>query len=168
MNINASLGDDIERMRRAAQSDVQNLRARKCQLDDDSIDLILTGARSHYAWSDKPVSEDQIQQIYDMVKMGSTSMNSCPARFVFVRTIEGKERLAKSLKPANVAKMMNAPVTAIIAYDPQFWKELPRLFPHEDRRGQFFRQAGIFRRNCISQFYPARRVSDDRCARHWS
>ena len=69
--------------------------------------------------------------------MGSTSMNSCPARFTFVRSEEGKERIAKSLKPANVPKVMGAPLTVIIAYDLDFWKELPKLFPHEDRRHLF-------------------------------
>ncbi len=137
MNISAPIGDDLEERRIATQGEVRNLRERKRQLDGDSIEVILSGARSHYAWTDRPVSDDQILEIYDMVKMGSTSMNSCPARFVFVKTPEGKQRLAKSLKPANVQKMMKAPVTAIIAYDPEFWKELLRLFPHEDRRGHF-------------------------------
>ena len=137
MNISAPIGDGLEAQRGAAQSDVRDLRDRKRQLDRESIDVILTGARSHYAWTDKPVSDDQIREIYDIVKMGATSMNSCPARFVFVRTPAGKQRLAKSLKPANVGKMMGAPVTAIIAYDPEFWNELLRLFPHEDRRGHF-------------------------------
>ena len=137
MNISAPVGDGLEAQRVAAQSDVRDLRERKRQLDRESIDVILTGARSHYAWTDKPVSDNQIREIYDMVKLGATSMNSCPARFLFVKTPEGKQRLAKSLKPANVQKMIGAPVTAIIAYDPEFWKELLRLFPHEDRRGHF-------------------------------
>ena len=64
-------------------------------------------------------------------------MNTCPARIVFVTSEDGKERLKKSLKPANVAKMATAPVTAIIAHDLEFWKELPFLFPHEDRRPLF-------------------------------
>ena len=64
-------------------------------------------------------------------------MNCCPARFVFVTSAEGKNRLAKSLKEKNIDKMMAAPVTAIIAYDPDFWREFPYLFPHEDRRPHF-------------------------------
>ena len=64
-------------------------------------------------------------------------MNCCPSRFVFVRSVEGKKRLAASLKPANVPKVMSAPVTVIIAYDVNFWTELPKLFPHEDRRPHF-------------------------------
>lgn len=64
-------------------------------------------------------------------------MNTLPARFIFVKSPEGKERLAKSLKPQNIPKMMGAPVTAIIAQDMNFWHELPFLFPHEDRRHLF-------------------------------
>ena len=64
-------------------------------------------------------------------------MNTCPARFTFVTSDEGKERLAKSLKDKNIEKMKSAPVTAILAYDLNFWEHLPYLFPHEDRRGFF-------------------------------
>ena len=106
-------------------------------LTQEQIDLILTKARSHYAWADNPVSDALLREVYNITRMGPTSMNTCPARFVFVRSEEGKERLAKSLKPANVPKVMGAPVTAIIAYDLDFWTELPRLFPHEDRRPMF-------------------------------
>ena len=137
MNAHPPEGQQLQQLRHDAQQAVRDLRSKIRTLDDNSIELILTGARSHYAWTDKPVSEDQLRQIHDIVKMGSTSMNSCPARFVFVRSDEGKQRLAKSLKPANVAKMMGAPVTAIIAYDTEFWRELTKLFPHEDRRGFF-------------------------------
>jgi len=137
MNDNALAEDTLASLRDQAQQDIRDLRARKNELDQDSIDLILTGARSHYAWTDRPVTDDQLHAIYDMTKMGSTSMNGCPARFVFVRSAEGKERLAKSVKPTNLKKLMGAPVTAIIAHDTAFWQELPRLFPHEDRRGHF-------------------------------
>lgn len=123
--------------RALAQQNVRALRERIQSLDHDQIDLILSGARSHYAWQDKPVADELLHRIYDIVKMGSTSMNCCPARIVFVRSTEAKQRLAKSLKPANVPKVLGAPVTAIIAYDFEFWRELLKLFPHEDRRGHF-------------------------------
>ena len=129
--------DELEKLRSNAQNQVRWLRDNITALDQSSIDLILSGARSHYAWTNKPVSEEKIRQIFDIIKMGSTSMNSNPARFVHVRSRKGKERLAKSLKPANVTKMMDAPVTTIIAYDLKFWEKLPRLFPHEDRRKLF-------------------------------
>lgn len=141
MNMNvpnsAPTGEELLKLREAAQQDARDLKSRIHQLDDASIDLILSGARSHYAWTDKPIDDGLIHQLYDIVKMGSTSMNGCPARFVFVKMPEGKERVAKSLKPANVPKMMGAPLTVIVAYDTEFWKELPKLFPHEDRRHLF-------------------------------
>lgn len=137
MNANAPKGQDLEQARTHAQEDVRDLRSKISHLGEDEIGLMLTRARSHYAWQDKPVSDEQLKQIYDITKMGSTSMNCCPARFVFVKSAEGKERLAKALKPTNVPKVMKAPVTAIIAFDKEFWTELPRLFPHEDRRGHF-------------------------------
>ena len=78
-----------------------------------------------------------LEEIFEITINGPTSMNTLPARFIFVKSPEGKKRLAKSLKPANVAKMMGAPVTAIIAQDMDFWHNLPFLFPHEDRRHLF-------------------------------
>jgi 3-hydroxypropanoate dehydrogenase len=137
MKTQAPQGRELAELRDAAQEGVRQLRVKISTLDQASLDLLLTGSRSHYAWTDKPVSKAQIKRIYDIAKMGPTSMNSCPARFIFVTSKEGKERIAKALKPANVAKMMAAPVTAIVAYDTDFWKELLRLFPHEDRRGHF-------------------------------
>lgn len=130
MSVDQSQND----LRVAAQNDVMSLRERKTTLDEDSLELLITGARSHYAWKDVPVSDEQITRMYDIVKMGATSMNGSPARFVFVRSQEGKERLAKSLKPANVPKVMGAPLTVIVAYDLDFWKKLHELFPHDDRR----------------------------------
>ena len=120
--------------RTGAQNDVLALREQVSQLDEAGIDLIMTRARSHYAWKDVPVTDAQIERMYDIVKMGSTSMNGNPARFIFVRSQTGKEKLAKSLKPANVPKVMGAPLTVIIAYDLDFWKKLHELFPHDDRR----------------------------------
>lgn len=124
-------------LRAEAQAAVRAVRAACDKLDDAAIDLILGNARSHYAWTDKPVSDAMLREIYDITIAGPTSMNTCPARFVFVRSPEAKARLAKSLKDKNISKMMQAPVTAIVAYDPQFWKHLPFLFPHEDRRPHF-------------------------------
>lgn len=127
----------MEQARLSAQAEVRALRTRIAALDQDGIDLILSGARSHYAWTDRPVDEALLRRLYDIVKRGATSMNCCPARFVFVRTQEGKARLAKSLKPKNVDKMVTAPVTVIVAHDLDFWQHLPFLFPHEDRRPHF-------------------------------
>lgn len=126
-----------DELRAQAQDAVRSLRERQGQLDDASIDLILRDARSHYAWTDEPVSDAQLRTLYDITINGPTSMNTCPARFVFVRSAEGKERLAKSMKPLNIPKMMGAPVTAIIAWDPDYWKRLDFLFPHDNRKPMF-------------------------------
>ena len=132
---------DPDRARLDAQEAVRTVRREIGELDQRSIDLILTNARSHYAWKDRPVTDEQIQRLYAIAKMGATSMNSCPARFTFVRSPAGKERLAKALKPKNVPKMLGAPLTVIVAYDTDFWKQLPKLFPHEDRRPLFENKA---------------------------
>jgi 3-hydroxypropanoate dehydrogenase len=93
-------------------------------------DLLFREARTHNKWQDKPVSDEQIHELYDLLKFGPTSANSSPARFVFIRSREGKEKLAPALSSGNTEKTMAAPVTAIIAYDPKFFEKLPQLFPH--------------------------------------
>ncbi|MBX2836851.1 MAG: malonic semialdehyde reductase [Gammaproteobacteria bacterium] len=135
--MNGLTGAELEVARAQAQEAYRSLRTRKPTLDADSIDVILSGARSHYAWTDKPVPTELLKELYDITASGATSMNTCPARFVFVTSTEGKARLAKALKEKNVNKMLYAPVTTIIAYDLEFWQHLPYLFPHEDRRGVF-------------------------------
>lgn len=135
--MSAPTGAELAQLRNDAQAAYRDLRERKPRLDNDSIDVILRTARSHYAWKDKPVSKELLEELYEITAAGATSMNCCPARFTFVSSTEGKQRLAKSLKPKNVEKMMAAPMTAIIAYDLEFWQQLPFLFPHEDRRGFF-------------------------------
>ncbi len=135
--MSALTGEALSAARAEAQAAFRDLKARLPRLDDTAIDLILREARSHYAWKHEPVSEALLHTIYEITAAGPTSMNSCPARFIFVVSKEGKARLAKSLKDKNIDKMMTAPVTAIIAHDLEFWRELPYLFPHEDRRPHF-------------------------------
>jgi 3-hydroxypropanoate dehydrogenase len=135
--MNAPAEDELQALRAKAQQDCRDLRNRIGRLSDDAIDLILRGARSHYAWTDKPVPDALLEEIFEITINGATSMNTLPARIVFVKSADGKERLAKSVKPANLPKMMGAPVTAIIAHDADYWKELPFLFPHEDRTPMF-------------------------------
>lgn len=131
------MNDNTNSLIEQAQQEVRELRSRKTQLDDDSIDLILRRARSHYAWTNKPVDKETLIKLYNIMASGPTSMNTCPARVVFVTSEEGKERLSVALKEKNIEKMKSAPVTAIIAFDLSFWEQLPFLFPHEDRRGFF-------------------------------
>src|SRR5215468_839967 len=99
-------------------------------LDGKSIDKILREARTHNGFQNKPVTDAQIRDLYELLRWGPTSSNSQPARFVFVRTKEGKEKLRPALSSGNTAKTMEAPVTAIVAYDTQFHEHLPRIFPH--------------------------------------
>lgn len=84
-----------ESARAAAQEAVRDLRERKSSLDDDSIRVILSGARSHYAWQDRPVPDSLLEQIYEITALGATSMNSCPARFYFVKSDEARAKLVK-------------------------------------------------------------------------
>ncbi|HEX2940627.1 MAG TPA: malonic semialdehyde reductase [Rhodopila sp.] len=94
------------------------------------LDLLFREARTHNKWHDEPVTDEQIHELYDLLKFGPTSANSSPARFVFIRTKEGKQKLAPALSAGNMEKTMAAPVTVIVAYDPHFYAKLPQLFPH--------------------------------------
>ena len=102
----------------------------KKALGDDALNQIFREARTHSAWLDKPVSDETLRQLYDLMKWGPTSANGSPGRLVVLRTLEAKERLRPALAPGNVEKTMTAPVTAIIAYDLLFFEKLPKLFPH--------------------------------------
>lgn len=106
-------------------------------LSDEGRDLLFRKARTHNYWLDKPVSDDILRQLYELIKWGPTSANCCPARILFLRTPEAKQRLLPALAPGNVEKTMSAPVTAIIGYDGKFYEKLPKLFPHADARAWF-------------------------------
>lgn len=99
-------------------------------LEDEALDQIFRKARTHNAWLDKPVSDETIHQLYDLAKWGPTSANAGPARFIFVKSKEAKERLRQAISPGNLEKTMTAPVTVIVAYDLKFYDKLPKLFPH--------------------------------------
>lgn len=107
-------------------------------LNDATLDQLFREARTHNAWLDKPVTDDALRQLYDLMKWGPTSANSSPARFVFLRSREAKERLRPALAPANVEKVMTAPVTTIVAYDLRFYDKMGRLFPHNKSMGEMF------------------------------
>jgi 3-hydroxypropanoate dehydrogenase len=99
-------------------------------LDEKSLDLIFLKARTQNGWLPTPVTDDQLRAIYQIMRSGPTSANSCPARILFVRTPEAKARLLPALSPGNVDKTKAAPATAIIGYDTRFYELLPKLFPH--------------------------------------
>jgi 3-hydroxypropanoate dehydrogenase len=106
-------------------------------LDDAALDQLLREARTHNKWTDQPVTDDDLKAIFELAKMGPTSANSSPARFVFVRTQYGKDKLKPALSAGNLEKTMSAPVTVIVAYDPHFYDKLPTLFPHADAKSWF-------------------------------
>jgi 3-hydroxypropanoate dehydrogenase len=112
----------------------------KSTLQDEALNQIFREARTNNAWLDKPVSDETLRQLYDLMKWGPTSANGSPARFVFLRTKEAKERLRPALAPGNVEKTMAAPVTVIIAYDLLFFEKLPKLFPHASGMRDLFGQ----------------------------
>lgn len=100
------------------------------RLSDDGMNLLFREARTHSHWLDKPVSDDTLRELYDLMKWAPTSVNASPARILFLRTSEAKQRLLPALASGNVDKTMSAPVTAIIAYDLRFYEKLPKLAPH--------------------------------------
>jgi len=108
------------------------------RLEALAFDTLFREARTHNRFTDEPVSDNTLRELYDILKWGPTSANSSPARFLFLRTREAKERLAPALSSGNLDKTMAAPVTVIVAYDPKFYEHLPRLFPHNlDARSWF-------------------------------
>jgi 3-hydroxypropanoate dehydrogenase len=107
------------------------------KIDAAGLDLIFRHARTHSAWLNKPVSDDLLRELYNLMKMGPTSANCSPARILFLRTREAKERLRPALNEGNIEKTLSAPVTAIIGYDMKFYDKLPKLFPHTDARSWF-------------------------------
>ncbi|MBS7805431.1 malonic semialdehyde reductase [Rhizobiales bacterium TNE-4] len=106
-------------------------------LSDDALRQLFLDARTHNAWTDKPVSDGELERLVSLMLMAPTSVNALPARIIFVRSKEAKEKLRPALSPGNVDKTMAAPVTAIIGYDTEFHQHLPKLFPHADAKSWF-------------------------------
>lgn len=107
-------------------------------LSDRDLDTIFRQARSYNRWQETPVSPVQIQALYDLLRMGPTSANCSPARFVFVSSPEAREKLAGCVSSTNAIKVRQAPVTAIIGYDTQFYDKIPQLFPHNPGARDWF------------------------------
>jgi 3-hydroxypropanoate dehydrogenase len=99
------------------------------RLDDPALDRLFRAARTRNAWTEQPVTDDQLRELYDLMKFGPTSGNCCPARFVWVRSAQAKSRLAALAAPTNAPKILAAPVTVIVGYDLDFAEQLPKLFP---------------------------------------
>ena len=99
------------------------------KLDDNALDQLFRTARTRNGWADRPVTEEQLRELYDTLKFGPTSANCCPARFVWVRSAEGKSKLSALASANNQPKILAAPVTVIIGYDLDFSEQIPKLFP---------------------------------------
>jgi 3-hydroxypropanoate dehydrogenase len=99
-------------------------------LDDNALDLIFRNARTRNGWAPDPVSDEQIHQIYDLLKFGPTSVNGSPARFVWIKSDAAKQRLAPYLSGNNKEKTLKAPVTVIVGHDLAWTDKLDTLFPH--------------------------------------
>lgn len=108
-------------------------------LSDEALDQLFRTARSFSYWLEKPVSDDTLRRLYELMQYGPTSTNGSPARFLFLDTPEAKQRLIPALSPTNVEKVRTAPVTVIVGYDLCFYEQMPKLFPHA---------AGLSRRVC--------------------
>ncbi|MET0012246.1 MAG: malonic semialdehyde reductase [Sedimenticola sp.] len=106
-------------------------------LSNEALDTLFRNARTHNAWQEREVTDEQLQQLYDLMKMGPTAMNGLPARLVFVKSPAAKERLRSSLAESNLEKSMAAPVTVIVAIDTRFYEHLPELFPAYDAKSMY-------------------------------
>ncbi len=131
----------MDEKKRMLVEQVVGLRQRFAALEPEALRLALAGllteARSHKMWLARPVEDSVLHELYELMKWGPTSANSSPARIVFVRTAAGKARLVPALDAGNVAKVREAPVTAVIGYDTRFFDLLPRLFPMGDHAAHF-------------------------------
>jgi 3-hydroxypropanoate dehydrogenase len=108
------------------------------RLDDKVLDTLFREARTFAKWQQRPVADDTLRELYDLLKWAPTSANGTPARFAFLRSSEAKERLRPALAPRNVEKTMTAPVTVIVAYDLKFYKHLAKLFPQSPGMAKLF------------------------------
>ncbi len=106
-------------------------------LDDVALDRLFREGRTHTRWQDRPVPDQKLEDLYNLLKFGPTSANSSPARFLFIRTDEGKARLKAALSPGNIEKAMMAPVVCVVAHDATFYDKFSFLYPQHDLRGWY-------------------------------
>jgi len=115
----------------------------KKALDDAALDTLFREARSYNRWSPEPVPEKTLRALYELLKLGPTSVNCSPARFVFVTTAASKATLVGCVSPANVVKVEQAPVTVIVGMDEKFYEKIPFLFPHKPEMAELFKNPAI-------------------------
>ena len=106
-------------------------------LNDAALDQLFRTARTYNGYLDTPVSNEQLEAVWELMKFGPTSANCLPARIIWCVSEESKQKLAALAMPANGEKILSAPATAIIGMDMEFYENLPELFPHTDARSWF-------------------------------
>src|ERR1700761_3621757 len=111
----------------------------KTALNDAALDQLFREGRSYNRWLPEPVSEATLRTLYDLLKLGPTSVNCSPARFVFVNSAEQKAALVGCLASGNVVKVEQAPVTVIIGMDEKFYEQIPRLFPQKPQAAEMMK-----------------------------
>ena len=107
-------------------------------LDDKALDIVFREARTHNEWREDPVTDADLRAIFDLMKFGPTTANSSPARFIFLRSRESRDKLAPYLSEGNRRKTLTAPMCVIIAHDLEFHDRLPKLFPHDPTARSWF------------------------------
>jgi 3-hydroxypropanoate dehydrogenase len=107
-------------------------------VDDLALGTLFREARTYVTWQPRPVTDQTLRDLYDLLKWAPTSANASPAQSAFLRSKEAKDRLRPALAPGNIEKTMTAPVTVIVAYDVKFYDQLPKLFPHSPGVKQLF------------------------------
>lgn len=112
-------------------------------LPSEALDQLFRDGRSLHTYTDRPVTDQTVRQLYELLRLGPTGFNAQPARYVFVRSPQAKARLAPALSSSNRAKTLAAPMTVIVAYDARFFDRLPQLFPSYDARPLFEASAAL-------------------------
>jgi 3-hydroxypropanoate dehydrogenase len=102
-----------------------------------TTEQLFDNARTHNGFKPEPIPEATLRRLYDLLKWGPTSANCSPARFIFVSSPEGKEKLLAGMSPGNQDKTRSAPVSVVIGMDMAFFEKLPQLFPHADAKAWF-------------------------------
>src|SRR5690242_4500769 len=131
------------------QSEPENLAGIKTPISQEALDQLFREARTHSAWLPEPVPVKLLHEAYELARLGPTSANGSPVRFVFLTTPGGKARLKPTLAPGNVDKTMAAPVTVIVAWDTEFHEHFPRLFPQVDMRSYFAGNKSLIKENAF-------------------
>jgi 3-hydroxypropanoate dehydrogenase len=131
------------------QSEPRSLAAVKTPISQEALDQLFCEARTHSTWLPEPVPVELLRKAYELARLGPTSANGSPARFVFLTTPGAKALLKPVLAPGNVDKTMAAPVTVIIAWDTEFHEYLPKLFPHADIRSYFVGNKPLIEENAF-------------------